>query len=79
VASEAGLVAAWELYRLARASGRTPWEVLHDKHVAFNVTCQRAHDRVQQMRFGLTMDAVKAGDDLGVGRVIAALQLIHGD
>jgi len=41
------------------------------------MTCQRAHDRVAQMRFRMTMDAVKAGDELGVGRVIAALQLIH--
>lgn len=49
----------------------------HDPHLAFNAVAQRAHDKVNDMRFGMTLERVRAGgDELGVGRVIAALRLI---
>jgi len=40
--SEAGGNVALELWTLAKASGRTPWEVVHDEHLAYNLTVMRA-------------------------------------
>jgi hypothetical protein len=33
---------ALELWTLAKAAGRTPWEALHDPHLAYNATVMRA-------------------------------------
>lgn len=77
---EAGLLYGWQLYRLARDCGKTPWEMAHDPHLAFNATCQRAYDKVKQMRFGLSMNHARlGGDDMGIGRALVALQLLFED
>jgi hypothetical protein len=63
---------AWELWRLARASGRTPWETMHDPRLAYNVTVMRAHDEYR--RWIKAMRTQPPGDALG-----ALLVGIHED
>lgn len=57
---------AWELWQLAKASGRTPWEAMKDKRFAFNLTVMRAARKFKLTRLGM---AAQSGDGLG-----AALQ-----
>ena len=66
------------MWRLARATGQTPWEALHDPHRAFNLTVMRAHDKARSMRLGLLLQGV-TGDDFGVGRIITTLRLLYED
>jgi hypothetical protein len=79
MADEAGLLMGWEMFRLAKATGRSPWEVWHSPHLSFDLTCQRAHDKVLELRRTMTLDSLKAGDDMGIARILAMQQLIHMD
>mgnify|MGYP001283770681 CR=1 FL=1 len=69
----------WELDRLAAKYGQTPWQALHDPHLAFNVSVLRAADQARGMVYGLTMQGAAPGDDMGIGRVLALLTLIYKD
>jgi hypothetical protein len=60
---------------MARASGRTPWEALHDPHLAFNATAMRAHDRARRMKRDLALDSVPPGD-FGVEHIRLLLRLM---
>jgi hypothetical protein len=40
---------ALELWTLAKASGRTPWEVLHDPHLGYNLTVMRAAQELKRI------------------------------
>jgi len=75
--TEAGLAACQELWRLAKASGRTPWEALHDPNLPFNVTVMRGAEMAGDMVYGLTTEAAASGDELGMRRAIATLNLIR--
>lgn len=78
--SEAGLMHGYRLYRLARDCGKTPYEMAYDRHLAFNATCQRAYDRVKQIRLSMAMQEMQSrGDDMGIGRVLAILQMMLED
>jgi len=64
---------AWELWRLAMASGRTPREALLDPDLAFNLTVMRAHDEYRRLRLAFSIHAPGA-DPLG-----ALLQRLYED
>lgn len=64
------------MWRLARATGTTPWAALHDPHVAFNVTALRAYDKAQEMRMLAMLESLKSGDEFGIARVLGMLQLV---
>ena len=53
-----------ELWRLAKASGTTPWQALRDPHLAFNLEVMRANDiarRTQmKLRVGQGADPLSA-------------------
>jgi len=61
------------------ASGRTPWEVLHDPHLGFNVSVMRAALRARDVIFGMAMQGAPAQDEFGVGRVLLSLALLYKD
>jgi hypothetical protein len=76
VTTQEGLLYGWNLYRLARDTGRTPWEAAHDPHLAFNATAQRAHDTMRRRIRDLAFQRVEHGDDLGIARILTTLQLL---
>lgn len=63
---ERGGFMAWELWQLAKCCGKTPWDLVHDKHFGFNLTVLRAARKFKMTRLAM---AAQAGDGLG-----AALQ-----
>mgnify|MGYP001202498133 FL=1 len=67
---------AWELDRAAHRYGVTPWEVLVDRHRAFNLTAMRAADHVRRTRRNVAMSSVM-NDEMGIGRVLLLLSLMH--
>lgn len=58
---------ALELWTLAKAAGRTPWEVVHDPHLAYNLTVMRA--AVELKRF--TLDRAREHMTATAQRILA--------
>ena len=77
VQTEKGSAVAWELWRLAKATGTRPCVLMgrtlsSRDALAFDLTVMRAHDVHRRMRLGLAVQ--QSSDGLG-----AALQRIYED
>ena len=62
-----GAAVALEIWTLAKAAGRTPWEVVHDPHLAYNLTVMRA--AVELKRW--TLDRAQQNQELMAQRILA--------
>lgn len=71
-----GLMAGWELHRLARSEGRSAWEALHDPYLVFNLEVMRAHDEARKLKAGLLLQAAAAGDETGMRRALGMMHLL---
>ena len=58
--TEAGAAVALELWTLAKAAARTPWEALHDPHLAYNLTVMRAAIELKRVCIERSGDAFGA-------------------
>jgi hypothetical protein len=65
--TEAGGMVALELWTLAKASGRTPWEAVHDPHLAYNLTVMRAAVEVKRY----TLDRAEQHQGVMAQRILA--------
>ena len=74
--NEAGAAFAVELWSLAKCSGRTPWEALHDPHLRFNLNVMRSSKKARGMGFRLAMQQLSSGDEFGIARVIETLRRV---
>ena len=68
---------AWELWRLSKASGQTPWQAFRNPSRAFDITVMRAHDKAREIRFNLAMQAAGSEDPTGMSRVLTAVRLLY--
>lgn len=53
--------------------------MLHDPHLAFNVTAMRGHDKFRQVLFDRVAQAASQGDDFGMNRIYHSLRLLYSE
>lgn len=68
-----------ELWRYAKATGRTPAEAARDPDLAFNISVMRAHEALRQFKWSLLHNQIGAKDEFGIGHIVNTLKLIYED
>jgi hypothetical protein len=82
VRTDEGRAAAWELWRLAKATGTRPSALLNRKlhpraELAFDLTVMRGHDRFRRDLFEAAGKRAAEQDDFGLNRIHQALRLLY--